>query len=57
MSLTRVEDLAAGGDGDNLFGGGQAWPNGPDGGAEEAPGQLGCGRLAEALGDEQAWMW
>jgi hypothetical protein len=44
------------GDGDNLFGGAQFWPNDPEAGAEEAPDQLGCGRLTEALGDDATWM-
>jgi hypothetical protein len=43
------------GDGDDLFGGGQSWPNGPDPGAKESPDQLGSRGgedLKEALGDE-----
>jgi hypothetical protein len=41
MNFTRIEVLAAGGDGDDVFGEGQSWPKGPDAGAEEAPDQLG----------------
>jgi hypothetical protein len=51
MNFTRIEVLAAGGDGDNWFGGGQPWPNGADAGAEESPDQLG-----EALGYGSTWM-
>jgi len=43
------------GDGDDLFGGGQPRPNGPDPGAEEAPdrpGGRGGENLKQALGDE-----
>ena len=50
------EGIAEGdGDGDDLFGGGQSWPNGAHPGAEESPDQLECGRgknLKQALGDE-----
>jgi len=50
------------GDGDDVFGGGRSWPNGPDTGAEaeESPDELGGKRgkdPEEALGDEAAWMW
>ena len=51
---------AAEGDGDDLFGGGQPWPNGPDRGAEESPDRLGCRReedLREVLGDDPTRMW
>jgi len=57
MNSTRIEVLAAEGDGDNVFGGGQVWMHGPDAGAEEAPDQVGCGRLTEAMSDDATWMW
>ena len=54
MNFTRIEGIAEG-DGDDLFGGGQPWPNGPDPGAEKLPGQRGFRRgedLKQSLGDE-----
>ena len=57
MSLTRIEVLAAGCDGDNLFGGGQAWPNGVDAGADEAPDGRGRGVREPAPRDDPAWKW
>jgi len=54
-SREKFREGIAKGDGDDLLGGGQAWPDGPDTGAGESPDQLG-GRggedLKQALGDQ-----
>jgi hypothetical protein len=57
VNFTRVAVLAAEGDSDKLFGGGQFWANGVDAGAEKAPGGLGGGSREQALGDEPGWKW
>jgi hypothetical protein len=57
MDFRRIEVLAVGGDGGDVFGRGESWPNGSGFDAEEVPGQPGGGRLKEGLGDEPAWVW
>ena len=54
-SCEKLRKGMAEGNGDDLFGGGQSWPNGSDPGAELLPYQIGLGRgedLKQALGDE-----
>ena len=58
--LREIRVGIAEGGGDNLFGGAEFWPNGPEAGAEESAERVGCGGgedPEDGLGDDPIRMW